>query len=69
MLSNPQDVEQVLEMVRTQMAAKRTNLVLRVPTGPTGVAMAGKSLPNLPPSMVPILGNSAAPGRRRSARR
>jgi hypothetical protein len=61
-LSNPQDVAQVLESVRTQMAAKRTNLVLRLPTGPTGVAMSGKALPNLPQSMVTILGNQRRTG-------
>ena len=38
------------------------NLVLRVPLGPSGVALDGKSLPNLPPSMVQILGNSRRTG-------
>jgi hypothetical protein len=61
-LSNPQDLSQVLAMVRAQMAAKRTNLVLRLPTGPAGVALAGKALPNLPPSMVTILGNQRRTG-------
>jgi hypothetical protein len=61
-LSNPQDVAAVLEMVRTQMSAKRTSLVLRLPTGPAGVAMGGKSLPNLPASMVTILSNQKRTG-------
>src|SRR5262249_42445394 len=61
-LSSPSDVAQVLESVRTQMAAKRTCLVLRLPTGPTGVAMSGKALPNLPQSMVTILGNQRRTG-------
>ena len=61
-LSNPQDVAQVLESVRAQMAAKRTSLVLRLPTGPAGVAMSGKSLPNLPQSMVTILSNQRRTG-------
>jgi hypothetical protein len=41
---------------------RRTNLVLRVPHGAAGVALNGKSLPNLPPSMVQILGNSRRTG-------
>ena len=61
-LNNPQDVAQILEMVRTQMAAKRTSLVLRLPTGPAGVALSGKALPNLPPSMVTILSNQRRSG-------
>jgi hypothetical protein len=61
-LSNPQDVHHVLEAVRAQMAAKRTCLVLRLPTGPGGVAMSGKALPNLPPSMVTILANQRRTG-------
>ena len=61
-LSSPTDVAQVLEMVRTQMAAQRTSLVLRLPTGPSGVAMSGKALPNLPSSMVTILSNQRRTG-------
>ncbi len=61
-LSNPQDLKQVLEAVRTQMAARRTCLVLRVPTGPSGVATSGKALPNLPASMVSILANQRRTG-------
>jgi hypothetical protein len=61
-LNNPQNAPQLLEMVRTQMAAQRTSLVLRLPTGPTGVAMTGKALPNLPPSMVTIFSNARRTG-------
>ena len=61
-LSNPQSVRQLLDAVRVQAEAKRTSLVLRVPVGPTGVAVDGKALPNLPPSMVQILGNSHRSG-------
>jgi hypothetical protein len=61
-LNNPQDLEQVFEALRVQTAAKRTNLVVRVPINAVGVALAGKSLPNLPPSMVQILGNSRRTG-------
>ena len=37
-------------------------MVVRVPIGSTGVALGGKALPNLPPSMVQILGNSRRTG-------
>ncbi len=58
----PQSVEQVLESLQLQMGTRRTNLVLRIPVDAAGVAIAGKSLPNLPPSMVHILGNSRRTG-------
>jgi hypothetical protein len=61
-LLSPQSVEQVLESLQLQMATRRTNLVLRIPVDAAGVALAGKSLPNLPPSMVHILGNSRRTG-------
>jgi hypothetical protein len=60
--SNPQSLEQVFEALAVQTAAKRTTLVVRVPLPPVGVALAGKSLPNLPPSMVHILGNARRTG-------
>jgi hypothetical protein len=41
---------------------RRTNVVLRVPMSAVGVALEGKSLPNLPPSMVQILGNTRRTG-------
>jgi hypothetical protein len=58
----PQTSEQLLEAINLQLAAKRTQLVLRVATGPNGVSMEGKALPNLPGSMVTILGNSKRTG-------
>jgi hypothetical protein len=61
-LNYPQNVDQLFEAIRVQLAAKRTNLVMRVPTQAAGVALQGKSLPNLPPSMVHILGNSRRTG-------
>jgi hypothetical protein len=61
-LNSPQSVRQLLEAVRVQAEAKRTSLVLRVPVGPTGVALEGKALPNLPPSMVHILGHGRRTG-------
>jgi hypothetical protein len=61
-LSNPQSLEQVFEALRVQTAAKRTNLVVRVPLTAVGVAVAGKALPQLPPSMVQILGDARRSG-------
>ncbi len=61
-LSSPTDVEQVLAALRVQTGARRTHLVLRVPTGVSGVASAGKALPDLPPSMVHILSNGRRTG-------
>jgi hypothetical protein len=61
-LFNPQDVDQIFAALKVQTDAKRTNLVLRVPVTAVGVALDGKSLPNLPPSMVAILGQSRRSG-------
>jgi len=61
-LSNPQDIEQVFEALKVQTTAKRTNLVVRVPTTAVGVALSGKSLPNLPPGMVQVLGEARRTG-------
>ena len=57
-LSNPQNVAQLFEALKVQTAARRTNIVLRVPVGAAGVALGEKMLPDLPPSMVQILGTS-----------
>ncbi len=61
-LTNPSNLDQVFEAVRVQMSAQRTNLVMRLPLPRGGVAVNGKTLPNLPPSMVQILGNSRRTG-------
>jgi hypothetical protein len=61
-LSNPQGLEQVFEALALQTSAKRTNLVLRVPVSGQGVALKGKSLPQLPPSLVHILGHTRRTG-------
>jgi hypothetical protein len=61
-LSSPTNVDQLLEALRVQAAARRTHLVLRVPTGVCGVASAGKALPDLPASMVHILSNGRRTG-------
>ena len=58
-LGNPQTLEHQLQMLRLQLSAKRTNLIVRVPLNVgVGVASGGKALPNLPPSMVQILSSS-----------
>jgi hypothetical protein len=61
-LANPRSTRTLLEAVQLQMGVKRTNLVLRVPVGATGVAMGGTSLPKLPASMVQVLGNGRRTG-------
>jgi hypothetical protein len=61
-LNNPQDVGQVIDSARAQLRVCRTNLVLRLPTGSTGVALGGKALKDLPPSMIHILGNTRRTG-------
>lgn len=61
-LSNPPDIDHLFQSVQIQTGAKRTTLVLRLPTPAVGVAMNGKSLPNLPPSMVQILAQSRRTG-------
>ena len=61
-LGSPQDLKQIFEALKIMTEAKRTNLVVRVPLSNVGVALEGKSLPNLPGSMVQILGNSHRSG-------
>jgi hypothetical protein len=61
-LSNPQSLEQVFQSLGVQTAAKRTNLVVRVPVNAVGVALNGKALPNLPPGMVQVLGDARRTG-------
>jgi hypothetical protein len=61
-LYNPQNVDQIFAALKVQTDAKRTNLVLRVPVSAAGVALDGKALPSLPPSMVAILGQSRKSG-------
>src|SRR6185369_15433764 len=54
----PQDEEHMLEALRLLTTSKRTNLVARVPLPADGVALDGKPLADLPPSMVHILGQT-----------
>ncbi|HLJ98066.1 MAG TPA: SpoIVB peptidase S55 domain-containing protein [Gemmataceae bacterium] len=61
-LSTPHTLSQLFESLQVQTAAKRTNLVVRIPINAVGVAVGGTALPNLPPSMVQILGASRRTG-------
>jgi hypothetical protein len=64
-LNNPQDLEQVFRALKVHTGMKRNHLVVRVPTNADGVSLDGKALPNLPASMVQILGNSRRTGSQR----
>ncbi len=61
-LNNPQNVDQIFAALKVQTDVKRTNVVMRVPINAVGVALDGKALPSLPPSMVAILGQSRRSG-------
>jgi hypothetical protein len=61
-LFSPSSAEHVLQAVKLQTAARRTSLVMRLPIGAHGVAANGKSLPDLPGSMIHILVNGKRTG-------
>jgi hypothetical protein len=61
-LASPQSVDALFQAIQLQAAAKRTNLTMRVPIGGAGVAIQGKTLPHLPPSMVQMLGGGRKTG-------
>jgi hypothetical protein len=61
-LGNPQSVEQLFDSIQLQASAKRTNLALRVPVAGVGVTSQGKTLPNLPGSVVQMLSNGRRTG-------
>jgi hypothetical protein len=61
-LFSPSCAEHILQAVKLQTAARRTSLVMRLPIGAHGVAANGKSLPNLPGSMIQILVNGKRTG-------
>jgi hypothetical protein len=61
-LNDPHDLDQVFEALKVQTSVRRTSLVVRVPTRAAGVALEGKSLPNLPPSMVQLLSDTRRTG-------
>jgi hypothetical protein len=61
-LENPSDLEQLFQTLAVQTGVQRTQLVLRVPIPSSGLAVSGKALPNLPASMVQMLGNGRHTG-------
>jgi hypothetical protein len=61
-LGLPQTLDQLFDSLRLQTKARRTNLTVRLPTHEAGVVLHGKPLPNLPASMVQILGNGKRTG-------
>lgn len=61
-LGSPQTIEQLFQSIQFQTRTKRTNLVLRLPLGASGVAVDGRALPDLPGSMVQILGSGRRTG-------
>jgi hypothetical protein len=62
-LSNPQNLDQLFEAARVLTATKRTQVVVRLPVPARGgVAVRGQALPDLPPSMVHILGQTRRTG-------
>ena len=60
--------EEIVEQIRAILDRRgghdwpTADLAIRVPTGAIGVALNGKSLPNLPPSMVEVMGTSKRTG-------
>jgi hypothetical protein len=62
LLSSPPNTEQIFRALEVQTAAKRTNLCVRLPVPGVGVALGEKALPNLPPSMVAVLGSTRKSG-------
>jgi hypothetical protein len=66
-LNFPTDLEHALRAIHVQTQAQRTNLVLRVPLTGVGVALDGQSLPDLPASMVQIIGKTRRTGAQTTA--
>jgi hypothetical protein len=61
-LGSPQNLDQLLRSIKVLTSVKRSNLVARVALPAAGVAVGGKALAELPPSMVQILGNTRRTG-------
>jgi len=58
----PRALDDVYQAMKTISSAKRSNLVMRLPTREIGVSVDGKSLPHLPGSMVQILAGTRRTG-------
>ena len=61
-LNYPQNLDQLFQGLQVLTDVKRTSLTIRLPLSGTGVAVSGKALPSLPPSMVHILSNTRRSG-------
>ena len=61
-LGSPTTLPQLYKAIETVAAGRRTELVLRVATQDAGVAIGDHDLPDLPASMVQILGNGRRTG-------
>ncbi|GBD37013.1 hypothetical protein HRbin36_02143 [bacterium HR36] len=62
LLSNPTTIAQLMEALAIQTNAKRTQIAVRVTLPSSGVVVEGKAMPDLPPSMTAILGQSRRSG-------
>ncbi len=62
LLNYPQTLDQLFEGLQIITGVKRTNLTVRLPLVGSGVSLGGKTLPNLPGSMVQIMSNSRRSG-------
>lgn len=58
----PRGLDDVYQAMKIITRARRTNLVMRLPTPEVGVSVEGKSLPELPGSMVQIFAGSKRTG-------
>lgn len=61
-LNFPTNVDNLLQAVDVIATARRSTLTIRIPTQDVGVALPDHALPDLPPSMVQILGNGRKSG-------
>ncbi len=61
-LNFPTTVDNLMQAVSIVASARRSTLVIRVPTQDVGVALGDFALPDLPPSMVQILGTGRRTG-------
>ena len=61
-LAFPSNQEHLLKAIALISGARRTHLVLRIPTRDVGVTLGDQALPNLPPSMVQMLGTGRRTG-------
>jgi hypothetical protein len=62
LINYPQTLDQLFQGLHIITGIKRTNLTVRLQLAGNGVAVGGKALPNLPPSMVQIMAGSRRGG-------